>query len=111
MKAHTSIGGRILGDSDFPILQMGTEIALTHHERWDGSGYPAGLQGEAIPVTGRIVAVADAFDAMTHVRPYKRALTVARALTEIKRCAGTQFDPRIVAAFMVLDHDELVDPS
>jgi putative two-component system response regulator len=111
MKAHTSIGARILGDSDFPILQMGTDIALTHHERWDGTGYPAGLQGEAIPITGRIVAVADAFDAMTHVRPYKRAFTVARALTEIKRCAGTQFDPRIAEAFMTLVHDELVDRS
>jgi len=111
MKAHTSIGGRILGESDFPILRMATEIALTHHERWDGTGYPAGLSGEAIPICGRIVAVADAFDAMTHARPYKRPLKVTRAVAEIKHCSGTQFDPLIVAAFMALDHDKLVNPA
>jgi putative two-component system response regulator len=111
MKSHTSIGARILGESDFPVLRMATEIALTHHERWDGTGYPDGLQGEAIPVSGRIVAVADAFDAMTHVRPYKGAFTVARALAEVKRCSGTQFDPRIVDAFMALNHDKLIDAA
>ena len=111
MKAHTSIGGRILGDSDFPILRMATEIALTHHERWDGSGYPAGLSEDAIPICGRIVAVADAFDAMTHARPYKRPFTVTRALAEIKHSSGTQLDPRIVGAFMKLDHEKLVNPA
>src|ERR1019366_6223097 len=69
MKTHTTIGARILGESRFPILRMGREIALTHHERWDGSGYPIGLSGEAIPISGRIVAVADVFDAITHARP------------------------------------------
>ena len=90
---------------------MATEIAITHHERWDGTGYPAGLRGETIPICGRIVAVVDAFDAMTHARPYKRAFTVTRALAEMTHCSGTQFDPRIVAAFMALNHDKLVNPA
>lgn len=111
MKAHTSIGGRILGESEFRILQMATEIALTHHERWDGSGYPAGLKGQAIPISGRIVAVADAFDAMTHARPYKKRQPVDRSVAEIRRCSGTQFDPGVVDAFMALDHDKLIDTA
>ena len=108
MKTHTAVGGRILGESDFPILQMATEIAVSHHEHWDGSGYPSRLQGEAIPLTGRIIAVADAFDAMTHARPYKSAYSVRHAVAEIKRCRGTQFDPQVVDAFMTLDHRALV---
>ena len=111
MKTHTVIGARILGESHFPILQMGAEIALTHHERWDGTGYPAGLQKEAIPVTGRITSVADAFDAMTHARSYKNAYPVERAIAEINRSSATQFDPHIVEAFMTLDHSELVDTA
>ncbi|HXW58432.1 MAG TPA: HD domain-containing phosphohydrolase [Solirubrobacteraceae bacterium] len=111
MKAHTSIGGRILGESDFRVLQMATEIALTHHERWDGTGYPYRLRGEEIPISGRIVSVADAFDAMTHARPYKQAFPVARAVAEIERCSGTQFDPGVVAAFLTLDHEALVDTA
>ena len=90
---------------------MATEIALTHHERWDGSGYPVGLRGAAIPISGRIVAVADAFDAMTHARPYKDPLPVDGSVAEIERCRGTQFDPAVVDAFMTLDHHELVDPA
>jgi len=109
IKTHTVIGGRILGQSHFPVVRMAMEIAFTHHERWDGTGYPARLQGEAIPITGRIVAVADAFDAMTHARPYKDALPVQTAVAEIERCSGTQFDPRVVDAFMTLDHHTLVD--
>jgi PAS domain S-box-containing protein len=109
IKTHTVIGARILSDSSFAILQMASEIALTHHERWDGSGYPLGLCERAIPVAGRIVAVADAFDAMTHARPYKSALSVEHAVQEIACCSGTQFDPGIVAAFMTLDHERLVD--
>ena len=109
IKTHTAIGARILGDSDFPIMQMASEIALSHHEHWDGRGYPSGLRGQAIPVTGRIVAVADAFDAMTHARPYKGALTVAHAVAEIERCDGSQFDPQVVAALLTLDHEGLVD--
>ncbi len=109
MKTHTSIGGRILGESDFGVLQMGREIALTHHERWDGHGYPTGLSAEDIPISGRIVAVTDAFDAMTHPRPYKDAISIDEALAELKRCRGTQFDPDVVDAFMALDHETLVD--
>jgi PAS domain S-box-containing protein len=109
IKTHTTIGGRILGGSDFPIIKMASEIALAHHEHWDGRGYPSGLSGPAIPITGRIVAVADAFDAMTHARPYKSAFSVPHAVAEIKRCSGSQFDPRVVKAFMTLNHRELVD--
>jgi putative two-component system response regulator len=108
MKTHTAIGGRILGESDVPILKMATEIAVSHHEHWDGTGYPSRLRGEAIPITGRIIAVADAFDAMTHARPYKEAFSVEHAIAEIERCRGTQFDPEIVDAFLTLDHHALV---
>ena len=111
IKTHTVIGGRILCESHFPILKVATEIAFTHHERWDGIGYPAGLQAEAIPITGRITGLADAFDAMTHARPYKSAFPVEHAVSEIRRCSGTQFDPRIVEAFMTLDHHTLVDTA
>jgi len=100
MKTHTTIGARILGDSHFPILHMGREIALSHHEHWDGSGYPNGLQAEAIPISGRIVAVADVFDAITHARPYKPALPAARAVAEISDARDTQFDPLVVDAFL-----------
>lgn len=109
IKTHTVIGGRILCESHFPILEMATEIAFTHHERWDGTGYPAGLKAQEIPISGRIVGLADAFDAMTHARPYKQAFSVEHALAEIQRCSATQFDPRIVEAFMTLDHQALVD--
>jgi putative two-component system response regulator len=86
---------------------MAAVIAGTHHERWDGHGYPKGLTGEAIPLVGRIVAVADVFDALTHDRPYKPAWTVERAIAEIGGGAGSQFDPRVVTAFLAL-RDELV---
>jgi putative two-component system response regulator len=108
MKTHTKVGERILGESDTPILQMATEIAVSHHEHWDGTGYPSRLKEQAIPLTGRPIAVADAFDAMTHARPYKRAFTVSHAVAEILRCSGTQFDPQVVDAFMTLDHPALV---
>ena len=111
IKTHTVIGGRILRESRFPVVKMAMEIAFTHHERWDGRGYPSGLREEEIPIAGRIFAVADAFDAMTHARPYKRALSVEHAVAEIDRCRGTQFDPRVVDAFMRLDHHSLVDNS
>ncbi len=111
IKTHTVIGGRILRESRFPVVKMAMEIAFTHHERWDGAGYPMGLKGEQIPIAGRIIAVADAFDAMTHARPYKEALPVEHALAEIRRCSATQFDPKVVEAFMKLDHGALVDAS
>jgi putative two-component system response regulator len=109
MKTHTTIGGRILAESDFRIMQLGMEIAMTHHERWDGTGYPAGLRGDEIPISGRIVAVADAFDAMTHPRPYKDSVSITDAVAELQRCSGTQFDPGVLEAFMTLEHSLLVD--
>jgi PAS domain S-box-containing protein/putative nucleotidyltransferase with HDIG domain len=100
MKTHTTIGARILGQSEYPVLSVAREISLTHHERWDGAGYPAGLRASIVPLPGRIVAVADAFDAITHARPYKEALPAEHAIAEIRRASGTQFDAQVVEAFM-----------
>lgn len=100
MRTHAAIGGRILSGARFPVLRMAEEIAMTHHERWDGTGYPAGLIGEAIPVAGRIVAVADVYDALTHARQYKAAWTAADAVMEIRSQSGRQFDPAVVTAFL-----------
>lgn len=109
MQMHTTIGGKILGGSQQCLLQAAEEIALTHHERWDGSGYPRGLAGEAIPLAGRIVAVADVFDALTSERPYKAAWPAEAALAEIARQSGRQFDPRVVAAFLRIQHKAVLD--
>jgi PAS domain S-box-containing protein len=100
MKTHAMLGARLLSGSSSPVLQMAAVIAASHHERWDGTGYPAGLAGEAIPLVGRIVAVADVFDALTHERPYKSLWPVEQAIAEIRSAAGTQFDPRVVDAFL-----------
>jgi HD-GYP domain-containing protein (c-di-GMP phosphodiesterase class II) len=100
MQAHTTLGAAMLSRPGFPLLDMAEVIALTHHERWDGSGYPAGLAGEDIPLVGRIVAVADVFDALTHARPYKEAWPVAEAIAEIRGEVGGQFDPAVVNAFL-----------
>ncbi len=100
MQRHAEIGARILTGSRSRLLQLAEQIAVTHHEKWDGSGYPTGLAGEGIPLSGRIVAVVDVFDALTHSRPYKEPWPVAEALAEIQRLNGTQFDPRVVEAFM-----------
>ncbi len=102
MQRHTEIGARILAQHHSPVLQVAAQIALTHHERWDGSGYPCGLQGLEIPVEGRLVAIADVFDALTHERPYKAAWSVPEAVAEIQRLGGQQFDPDITAAFLML---------
>ncbi len=100
IKTHTVIGARILSGSRFPLLQMAEQIALTHHERWDGDGYTPGLRQDAIPLPGRIVAVADVFDALTQQRPYKPAWPVSDAFAEVDRQRGRQFDPRIAEAFL-----------
>ncbi len=109
MKDHTSIGARILSGGRSKILRLAEEIALSHHEHFDGSGYPRGLAGESIPLSGRIVAVADVLDALTHERPYKRAWSVAEALAEIKRQSGRQFDPKVVEACLTVFADVTAD--
>ena len=98
MRTHTLIGAHILGGSEAPLLRLAEIIALSHHERWDGSGYPNHLAAEGIPLPGRIVAVADAFDALTHDRPYRKAWPVPVALAEIERHRDLQFEGRIVDA-------------
>jgi diguanylate cyclase (GGDEF)-like protein/putative nucleotidyltransferase with HDIG domain len=97
MRQHTIIGARIIGAA--PELQPVARIVRSSHERWDGAGYPDALGGEEIPLGARIVAVCDSFDAMTTARAYRGAMPVPEALDELERCAGTQFDPRVVAAF------------
>jgi putative two-component system response regulator len=100
MQCHTSIGSHILGQSRSSLLQLAAEIAGAHHERWDGQGYPHRISGEAIPLAGRIVSIADSFDALTTARPYKEAWTVERAVQHIRERAGSQFDPAGVEAFL-----------
>ena len=100
VKTHTTTGAQMLAGSAFELLALAEQTALTHHERWDGSGYPTGLAGEAIPITGRIVAVADVFDALTHSRPYKAAWSSADAITEMTSQSGHHFDPQVVDAFL-----------
>ncbi|MDQ3870906.1 MAG: HD domain-containing protein [Chloroflexota bacterium] len=100
MWVHTEIGARILGN--FQLFRSGAEIVLHHHESWDGTGYPARLAGEAIPLGARVVAVADSFDAMTSGRPYRAALPVDDALDRLRRGSGVQWDPTVVGAFIKL---------
>jgi putative two-component system response regulator len=102
MKTHTSIGARILAGSDSPMLQMAEQIARCHHERWDGGGYPAGLAGAAIPEVARIVAIVDVYDALTHDRVYRPAMTEDEALAIIEQGRGTHFDPSLVSVFFGL---------
>jgi putative two-component system response regulator len=111
MATHTELGGRLLAGSSFPVLKVAELIALTHHERWDGTGYPRGLAGEAIPLQGRIVAAADVFDALTHDRVYKTAWPVEAALAEIQRTAGSHFDPRVVDALVDAVHNGAGQPA
>ena len=107
MKAHAVIGHQILSGSGSQVLRLSAEIARTHHERWDGRGYPAGLAGEEIPFAGRITALADVFDALTHRRPYKEAWPIDAALAEIRLGAGRHFDPAAVEAFETLDPESM----
>lgn len=107
MKTHTTIGAEILSGHDSKLLEMAYVIALTHHEKWDGSGYPQGLSGEDIPLAGRIVAVCDVFDALTSKRPYKEPWPLDKALNEIRAGRGAHFDPKIVDAFFAVLPDVL----
>ena len=107
MSHHPQIGARILGGLDAPMLRLAQDIALTHHERWDGSGYPQGLRGEAIPLAGRIVAICDVFDALRSDRPYKRAWPLDAVLAHLSAQSGRHFDPALVALFLS-HHEEFV---
>jgi len=100
MQTHTKLGARLLFGSRSPALQLAGVVAESHHEWWDGSGYPQGLIGSDIPLVGRVVAVADVFDALTHERPYKQAWPADQAIALIRSSAGTQFDPKVVGAFL-----------
>ncbi len=113
MRLHTTVGAEILSGSRSPIVQMAETIAMTHHERWDGSGYPRGLKGEEIPLVGRICAVGDVFDALISARPYKRAWTIDEALAELERQSGVLLDPDLVAALVRVRDDlpRLIEPG
>jgi putative two-component system response regulator len=105
MKQHTVIGGKILGGSDSSILKTAETIALTHHEKWNGRGYPYGLKGLEIPMAGRITAIADVFDALTSKRPYKKAFSVEKAFEIMAEDRGKSFDPELLDAFFSIKKD------
>ncbi len=107
IKKHPAIGAHILAGHHSPLLKLAETIALTHHEKWDGSGYPQGLKGEAIPLEGRIVAIADVFDALTSSRPYKKAWAVHDAAEFIVKYAGSHFDPTLATLFKQILPDVL----
>ncbi|KFC67830.1 HD-GYP domain-containing protein [Massilia sp. LC238] len=100
MQSHVTIGAEIIGEHEGGMLALAAQIALTHHEKYDGSGYPNGLRGEDIPLVGRIVAIADVFDALTSKRPYKKAWTEDEALTFLREQKGRHFDPALVDLFL-----------
>ncbi|MGD2064108.1 MAG: response regulator [Nitrospirota bacterium] len=116
MQSHTTHGARILEGHSSPLMQAAAEIALHHHERWDGAGYPHGLAGEAIPLHARVVTVADIFDALTSERPYKEAWATDRAVELIRTLSGSQVDPMVVEAFfsclpdILAVHEKYCDP-
>lgn len=107
MKQHTLYGGRILHGSKAEYLKLGEIIALSHHERWDGCGYPNGLKEDQIPIEGRIVAVADVFDALTSKRPYKEAFTVEQSFIIMSNGQGKHFDPTVIDAFFCIKNEIL----
>lgn len=100
MKTHTTIGGRILADSEIPLMRLAHDIALSHHERWDGLGYPRGQNGSEIPVCGRIVAIVDVYDALVHKRVYKPAFCEEEAFSIMSRGKGSHFDPELLEVFL-----------
>ncbi len=103
IKKHPEIGAEIIGEHDAEVLKMAKQVALAHHEKWNGQGYPRGLSGADIPIVGRIVAIADVFDALTCIRPYKRAWPVEDALGLIEKEAGQHFDPELVKLFLGME--------
>jgi putative two-component system response regulator len=107
MKQHTVIGAKILEGSEAQFIELAKVIALSHHEKWDGSGYPKGLKGSKIPLAGRITAIADVFDALTSKRPYKEPFSLERSFNIIKESRGSQFDPEVVDAFFAVE-DEIL---
>lgn len=115
MKRHTVDGAAILGGSDREVLRLAEEIALTHHERWDGTGYPLGLSGSDIPLGGRMTSIFDVYDALTSERPYKNPWTEEDALREIRRLSGRAFDPELVDLFLtnlsMFQRQEFDDPE
>ena len=110
VKTHAVLGARVLANGDSEVLRMAEAIALHHHERWDGDGYPGGLTADAIPIAARLVHLADVFDVLVHERPYKESWTVDAAVAEIERGAGTDFDPEAVRAFDELGPDVWREP-
>jgi len=100
MKTHVEIGAEILSSDSAEIMQLARTIALTHHEKWNGSGYPNGLVGENIPIQGRIAAICDVFDALTSERPYKKAWSVEDAAALIREESGSHFDPVLATKFL-----------
>ena len=100
MRQHPKFGYDIIGEHSSELLQMARQVAYTHHEKWDGTGYPRGLSGEEIPLPGRIVAIADVFDALTSVRPYKGAWTLEKTLDFLQSESGKHFEPRLIDQFM-----------
>ncbi len=100
VKMHCNIGAKIIGDHEYDLLKVAKIIALEHHEKWDGTGYPRGIKGEKINIYARITAVADVFDALTSKRPYKEAWTIEAALSSIQKEAGKHFDTKVVDAFL-----------
>lgn len=109
MQRHANIGADLLSGGHSDIIRAAERIARTHHERWDGQGYPSGLQGQDIDIEGRILAIVDVFDALTHDRPYKKAWTIPQALAEIKRQRGQHFDPELVDHFLALPTELLTE--
>jgi len=99
VKRHPQLGADIIGEHDDPLLKLARQLALTHHEHWDGSGYPHGLKGEAIPWPGRVMAIVDAFEAMTSTQFHRDPMPIERAVGEIERASGTKYDPKLVEAF------------
>jgi putative two-component system response regulator len=110
MKTHTLIGSQILVGSSSRLLRSAEEITRTHHERWDGKGYPLGTTGDETPIAGRLTAVADVFDALNFSRPYKDAWPLDAVLAELELAAGRQLDPALVEILLGLDHDALLAP-